>query len=504
MRNNFEKYEEEVRRGLNKDHDENVDGDEEKQFRPPIAATNSEVRRAVRFLDPAKNSKYQKRDDLGAARLFADVYQRIARYNVTAACWFTFDGKRWCRDRKDVNVLRYAGILVRVLQHYAIDCDSDEYKRFCDGLGRKDRIQAMLRLAISFYPVAQEDFDTQSHLLNCRNGVLDLDTGDLLPHDPELLLSRMANVEYRPEATCEEFLKFMDEIFEEDRGRICYLQQLLGYSLVGEADREECYFLYGPSTRNGKGTLLETICSLMGDYADHIQPETLADRDRRGGSPSPDLAKLQGVRFLRASEPRKSMRLNAALLKQLTGRDPLTARFLNQDEFTFIPMFKLFVNTNYLPVTTDQTLFASDRIRVIPFNRHFGEGERDPGLKDRLKRKDSLSGVLNWLLDGLHRYQEEGCLTVPPAVLQATETYRQDSDKIQIFFKECMEEAPDENTPAGSVFDRFQEWCRESSYYPDSKGRFFSELRSRGLMADTGTVYGRTVRNVVPGWKILE
>ena len=503
MQDDFRKYAEEVRHGLNMNHDGSGD-DKRKEFRPPISASNGEIRRAVRFLDPAKNSKYQKRDDLGAAKLFADVFQKIARYNVTAASWFTFDGKRWSRDKKEVNVLRFAGTLVRNLQHYAIDCDSEVYKGFCDGLGRKDRIQAMLRLAISYYPVSQEDFDTQPYLFNCKNGVLDLKTGELIPHDPDLLLSRIANVEFNPEARCDEFLKFMNEIFEEDQGRIYYLQQLLGYGLVGEADREECYFLYGPSTRNGKGTLLETICYLMGDYADHIQPESLADRDRRGGSPSPDLAKLQGVRFLRASEPRKSMRLNAALLKQLTGRDPLTARFLQQDEFTFTPIFKLFVNTNYLPVTTDQTLFASDRIRVIPFNRHFGDDERDPGLKDRLKTKASLSGILNWLLAGLRRYQEEGCLTLPPAVRQETEIYRQASDKIQIFFMECMERADGSITPAGIVFDKYQEWCRDSSYYPDPKGRFFSELRSRGLMEDTGTVYGQTKHNVISGWRILE
>ena len=288
--------------------------------------------------------------------------------------------------------------------------------------------------------------DKDLFLFNCLNGVLNLITFEFLEHSPDYLMSKQANVFYvDSKASGKEWEKFINEVLEKNnQDKIKYLQKLLGYSLTGGTKEESCYLLYGSTTRNGKSTLVETFAHMLGNtdgYALNMRPETLAQKantDRQQASG--DIARLAGCRFLNASEPPKRMVFDVALLKTLLGRDSITARHLHQSEFQFIPVFKLFMNTNYLPVINDPTLFSSGRLNVVAFNRHFGPEEQDKGLKDRLKEKDNLSGLLNWCLDGLKAYYAEGA--IPPLdVVNATKQYEEDSDKIGSFIGECLIES---------------------------------------------------------------
>ena len=207
-------------------------------------------------------------------------------------------------------------------------------------------------------------------------------------------------------------------VMQGDQDLSCYLQKALGYGLTGDTS-EECFFLlYGPTTRNGKGTVMETYMKMLGEYGKAARPETIALRQNYNASgPSEDIAKLAGARAVNISEPDKQMVLSAALVKTLTGNDTMSARFLNENSFEFKPQFKLLINTNHLPKANDVTIFSSSRVKVLPFNRHFEPKEQDKTLKKRLEKE--LSGVLNWCLEGLWLMRETG-FEPPQSVLNAT------------------------------------------------------------------------------------
>ncbi len=220
------------------------------------------------------------------------------------------------------------------------------------------------------------------------------------------------------------------------------------------------------------------------------------------------LARLQIVsqrrcRLLQVAEPPKRMRIDAALLKSLTGRDTITARHLYQSEFEFTPCFKLFINTNYLPVVLDDTVFSSGRFKVITFDRHFDEQEQDKNLKDRLITEENLSGILNWLLEGNRRYRgDTNALRPPKSVVAATDEYRLNSDKMQNFFNDCFEEDAKTVLPASDIYMVYQKWCKDNGYGTENKTNFFKELKGKLFYREHGTVNGKTVRNVIIGYRL--
>lgn len=147
------------------------------------------------------------------------------------------------------------------------------------------------------------------------------------------------------------------------------------------------FFLYGETTRNGKGTLMESVLRVLGDYGKAVRPETIAQKHTvNSQAPSEDIARLAGIRFANISEPSRGLVLNAAQVKNMTGNDTLNARFLNENSFDFEPQFKLYINTNYLPVISDMTMFSSNRVIIIPFDRHFESWEQDRTLKEEFAR----------------------------------------------------------------------------------------------------------------------
>ena len=195
---------------------------------------------------------------------------------------------------------------------------------------------------------------------------------------------------------------------------------------------------------------------------------------------------------------RHHIRFDTALLKTLIGRDSITCRHLYQREFSFVPKFKLTMNTNYLPTITDDTVFSSGRINIISFNRHFKPEEQDRHLKSKLQSQQEMSGILNWCIQGLYLYRQEG-LKPPKVVQDDTNTYRSDSDKIGSFLKECYVKTG-KNTPAKEAYEVYAQWCDDCGYGCENKGNFFAELKTKGVFANSGTVNGRTVRNVLKGY----
>lgn len=267
-----------------------------------------------------------------------------------------YDGKRWIDDIEGVSARASAKALSDALVRYAVNVDTEgKYLKAVAALCNIRNRNNMLQDSKDVYFFSNEQLDVNDYLLNLQNGTLDL-SGDkpvFLSHSPDMLLSKICSAEYNPAADCREWKKFLLKIMQGDTEKTLYLQKIAGLSLTGNTERETCFILFGSTTRNGKSTFCETIIYLLGDYALTMKPESLAVKQNLDSrQASGDIARLAGCRFCNASEPPKRMLFDTALLKSLLGRDSITARHLHQREFSFIPKFKLVINTNYLPTIT--------------------------------------------------------------------------------------------------------------------------------------------------------
>jgi putative DNA primase/helicase len=223
---------------------------------------------------------------------------------------------------------------------------------------------------------------------------------------------------------------------------------------------------------------MNTISAILGDYAKNVQPQTLSRRPNDGAAPSPDIARLKGARLVTTSEPEKGLELNAALIKQLTGGDTYTGRFLNENPVEFRPEFAIFFNTNHLPICADSTIFESGRVRIIPFDRHFSEAEQDKGLKRSLLSAKNRSGILNWLIDGYRMLQAEG-LTAPECVTSAIAEYRQEADVIGEFLAVCTVPAANHRQQTSELYGVYLEWAKSTGFKALDNRGFVGELRRR-------------------------
>lgn len=464
-----------------------------------------------RMLEKLKKLTPEKRyshNDIGMSELFADMFKSQLRYNTTAKQWYYFNGKVWKEDagammaRQKIQELSKT-LLVYIL--YIKDEDIKEtYLKYIKTLGNYNTRKKILEDSQSKMFICQTDFDKNKDLFNCQNGTLNLKTFEFKEHNPDDLLSKISNVVYNPKANCLQFKKFMNQIMLHNKNKIDFLQKILGYSITAETLLEKCFILYGKTTRNGKGTLMDTILYMLGDYGMTAVPETLAVKKWKDSTKaSGDIARLNGCRFVNISEPSHDMVIDSALLKTLTGRDKITARFLNQNEFEFYPMFKLFINSNYLPIINDDTVFKSNRINVITFDKHFTEEEQDKTLKDKLKDENELSGIFNWCLEGLNNFDEEG-LTTPKEIEDATAEYEKKNDKIDKFFKQELVKNSKKNVSCNNTYNKYCEWCDKNKLPSLSKGEFIQYLKDKNLWQKQGTVNGKTVQNVVKGYEFKD
>jgi putative DNA primase/helicase len=273
-----------------------------------------------------------------------------------------------------------------------------------------------------------------------------------------------------------------------------YLQKVCGYTISGSTEYEKLFVLHGASSRNGKSTLTETLSNLLGDYAKSCAAATISHRTTDGTKASPDLARLIGTRFVSINEPDKNLLLNAALVKQLTGGDTLVTRFLNNNPVEYRPEFKPFINTNHLPQITDDTVFTSGRMVIIPFTRHFAENEQDKNLKKIFYYAHNLSGILNWLIEGYRLLKSEG-LEPSERIKQALTDYRQDSDIIGAFLAEMIALSSSEKLLTRDLFQCYCSWLKDTGLRVLSVQLFVAELRKRYVVKRYGAV-GKVVMGV--------
>jgi len=423
------------------------------------------------------------RHDIGVARLFYELHQNNICYVVESKAWYTYTGKRWNKDEGGLRVMEMCKSFAQDYAKYAelFEDGTEENKAFikyAKGLTNRRRRESILSDARSINPVSLNRFDKGKTLFNCLNGTFCLTEMKLLPHNPRDYITKLARVDYDPSAKCERWETFISEVMCGDIDTARFLQKALGYALSGETALECFFILYGDKTRNGKSTLSETVAFVMGEYARTIQPQTLSRRPADGGVATPDTARLKGARLVNVPEPEKGLELNIALVKQLTGGDTYTARFLNENPVEFTPEFKIFINTNHLPRTSDDTVFLSGRVKLIPFDRHFQPHEQDSGLKKHFRKPKNKSAILNWLIKGYQMLQSEG-LPLPEKVSNAIQAYRQETDIIGSFLSECTAVHDENRIPASELYSAYTLWAKDNGYRQMNNKNFVAELRRR-------------------------
>lgn len=483
-----------------------------REFYKPIQITNpcedfaDTVMQRLQELRPDSNERYQN-TDIGGGRLFADCYKELARYVPQRKCWYCYENGVWSKDAENLKTMEYVKELADALMNYAMTI-SDEtqrtaYIKYCCKWQKRHARETILKDAQGIYPISASDFDSDPYVFNCLNGTLHLDTMTFTEHKAEDLLTKKSCAFYDPEAESERFDRFIGEVTEGDESKARFIQKSMGYSLSGDI-RHECMFIfYGATTRNGKGTLCESVLGVMGDYGCTSRPETLSVKQiTSSAGPSEDIARLAGVRFVNISEPGKGLNLDAAKLKTMTGSDTLNARFLHENSFDFKPQFKLYINTNYLPVVNDMTVFTSGRIIMVPFERHFDEDEQDRTLKTEFSKPECRSAILNWLIEGFKLQQEEG-LTMPHEVQKATELYEKDSDKIRCFTEDCL--IPDVNAEerTSEVYRTYQSWCQDNGYYAEGMRTFKQSLQSFAHVVRKRPKRGGGATTMMLGYRIV-
>ena len=435
----------------------------------------------LKSLKPEDNKAYPW-TELGAGQLFADYYKDVLRYVPERKSWFHYNGVVWEQDIGNTKTMELCKALARQLCIYGCSIEDDkrreEYSKFCYRWQTRKMRETVIRDAQSVHTINMEEFDRDPYIFNCKNGTLRLKTLEFSPHRPEDKLTKHSEVEYNPDAHCERFERFIDEITNGDKEKAKFLQKVLGYGLSGDT-RFECLFIfYGATARNGKGTLCESVLKVIGNYGCTSQAETIGIKQNKSSQmPSEDVARLAGVRFVNISEPDRNLRLDAALVKTMTGNDTMNARFLHENSFDFKPQFKLYINTNYRPAINDLTLFSSDRVVIVSFDRHFGEQEQDKNLKELFAMPNSQSAILNWLLEGYRLIQSEG-LMIPDSVKAAIAEYRKESDKVARFTEECLEQRDGYEVRTSDVYKSYTQWCDDNGCRAESAAKFNQALSS--------------------------
>ena len=447
----------------------------------------SENAQSRKIIDPLKNENRYSCDDKGNGNLFADSFKNELRFCPEMKEWFFYEkGIRW-KPGGNETAREKAKEVADYLQKVAFKIQDEDkrarYDKNASLLRNQSKRETMLKDAQSVHPLYLSQLDTDIKLLNCGNGTLDLEKGKFLPHNSAHMLAKVAGADYVSGARCERWEKFIDEIMMSDQDMARFLQKLFGYALTGNCKEEKLFILYGPKARNGKSTTLDTIAKIMGDYAKSMLPETLAvQRNPDGGKASPEWAEMRGVRLCAVSEPSQGLHIDAAKLKSATGRNPIKARFLYANSFQYNPQFSIVIDTNHRPVISDNTLFASDRIVIIPFNRHFEEHERDPNLKSELLEPEARSGILSWMLEGLKLYRKEG-LNPPQSIKDEIARYELESDKMAQFIEECIEVVQGQGTAVliSTVYAAYKSWCTINGYHAKLQKNFKADLEVKGM-----------------------
>lgn len=407
--------------------------------------------------------------DISNGQRLVDTYGKDLRYCGERSAWFVWDGSRWREDAAG-DVYWYAS---QVARRFTVQCAEDGEDAALLKAAKRAEHWTRIRNAVEAaghdharrVQVRREELDADPWLLNVRNGTLDLRTGELRPHAREDLLTKVAPTDFAPDAPAPRFLRFLEEVLPdaETRG---FLQRFLGYALVGEIRDHVCVFATGNGA-NGKGTLTETILSVLGgDFSKAVSSRLLTDTGHEEHLTME--AALEGKRLAIASELAKGAKWSEERLKGLTGGDTRDVRRMYENPWNMAPTAKFLITANDKPRARDAEPSFWRRLRVVHFPVSF-VGREDTGLRAALDAE--RSGILAWLVRGCLEWQARG-LDAPEAVLAATAEYRKAEDRVAEF----LAEQPAGEVAAKELFKAWREWSEARNEPPGSQTAFGREL----------------------------
>jgi P4 family phage/plasmid primase-like protien len=414
--------------------------------------------------------------DLGNSERFIAQQGENVRYCYPWRKWLVWTGVRWERDESG-RTHKLAKETVRTIYREAAAAEDEGQRKalakHATQSEAETKIRAMLELAKSEVPISPDELDADPMLLNVSNGTIDLRAGTIRAHRREDLITKLTPSEYDPDAAAPAWAAFLERVLPGEELR-AFAQRAAGYSATGDTS-EQCMFINHGTGANGKSTFQEVVSAVLGDYAMRTPTEMLLAK-RSDGVPN-DVARLKGARFVSASETEEGRRLAESRIKDLTGQDTITARFMRAEWFDFEPVHKLWLSTNHKPEIrgTDRAIWR--RIRLVPWSVAIPPGEQDKRLAEKLRGE--LPGVLAWIVRGCLEWQRKG-LHAPEEVRRATVEYRAEMDVVGAFLAECCMVGSDENVSASDLYKAYGEWCKDTGETQVKQRRFGGQLSERG------------------------
>lgn len=440
-------------------------------------------------------------DHLSHANYLHNAYNGLYRYSPSVG-WLRYTGKFWevdtggSIDRAIQSILRerFEWLLDRIAN------EKEGAQSEGDGKGKKlvkakssvtpamlgkceanaGAIRGIKEIYSTFAEVATDIgiFDKQPHLLNCDNGVVNLQTGEISPHDKSQLFTYCLPTPYDPEAISQPWVNFLGSL-ELSHEVETFLWLVCGYAITGETREEILLYLYGV-TRSGKGVLLETIAAVLNGLASGISFSTLVS-DRKNDNQRFDMAPLKNKRLLVASESRKTERFNEATLKDLTGGGTVQCSFKGKTPFEYKPLYKIFLSSNH-PVNADPTDTAVwGRVRLMQFHKsHLGSENKM--LKAQLLEPENMVGILAWLVAGANQWYADGLPN--PAEMQELKTAQKlAANSAAEFAAQFCKIMPGEFTRSSDLYDAYKRYCNdELGQMPMGGPKFRETMKELGYV----------------------
>jgi putative DNA primase/helicase len=455
-------------------------------------------------LPPPPNAKKKQKTshhltDTGNAKRFVSQHKDKIRFCWSIGKWLAFDGQRWNYDTGIVEAQRCALKTVQGIFSEAAKCkDSDQRKQLFKWAFQSEKagnLKAILSIVRSLPPIATHarDFDKDKYQLNVFNGTIDLHSGQLIPHNPGDMITKLAPVNYptrHEEASIDLWLSCLSTWHRGDKDAIDYLQQLTGMCLTGDIS-SRCFPIFYGGGKNGKSVFLDTLMMLMGDYAT-IAPRTLLNVSRNDEHAT-EIACLMGKRLVIASESKKNMKLKVALIKAMTGDSRMKARFMRQDFFDFQPTHKTILVTQNLPIIDEASDGIWDRVHKMEWSVRIPDNEQNTHLLEDLKVE--WPGILKWAVDGCLKWKKNGRLIPTESIRKQTEEYRINMNPLKTFIDDECVIGPELSVGVIELKSVYDTWLNINGYDERLSAKDFSALmRESGYKKGTARINGKVVK----------
>jgi P4 family phage/plasmid primase-like protien len=411
--------------------------------------------------------------DYGNAQVLVERCGHVIKYTPSGGSWLTWNGAHWKMQEDDGPVTEMTWETIVGIDDKGRDNVKTHKHR---SLSRRG-IEAAVAIARrdSRIRVQMDQLDAHPYDLNTPSGIVDLRTGKLGPHEAAKLHTKLTAAPYNPAAECPQWEQFLRTTFNGDEEMIRYVQRLVGYSATGKVTKHVFPFLFG-SGGNGKSLFLEVIVAVMGDYATTAPSGFLmAGRSAH----ETEIARLHGARIVACSETNKGDKFDEGKVKLLTGGDRLTARFMRENHFTFVPSHTLWGTGNYQPAVEAGGDSFWRRLRLLGFTHKVPDHAKVEDLGDRIIREEA-AGVLRWIIEGAAAFLTEG-MKEPASVLAATASYAEEEDALSQFVGEkCVTGLPENvRIVTSKLRAEYGSWCREQGVKEVSAQQFGRDLKAR-------------------------